>query len=94
MYITIDRSQIPTNKGIKFDINNSQQAVRDEQAAETRAQLAKIGQAAVAEPNAMERCLAALDVVEGSATPPRPPTPPMTTDRISYEDSLRMTRLR
>ncbi|KAL0850148.1 hypothetical protein ABMA28_012024 [Loxostege sticticalis] len=69
------------------------QAVRDEQAAETRAQLAKIGQAAVAEPNAMERCLAALDVVEGSATPPRPPTPPMTTDRISYEDSLRMTRL-
>ncbi|XP_028174177.1 EF-hand domain-containing protein 1-like [Ostrinia furnacalis] len=69
------------------------EAVRDEQAAETRAQLAKIGQAAVAEPNAMERCLAALDVVEGSATPPRPPTPPMTTDRISYDDSLRVARM-
>ncbi|CAG9782994.1 unnamed protein product [Diatraea saccharalis] len=69
------------------------EAIREEQAAETRAQLAKIGQAAVAEPNAMERCLAALDVVEGSATPPRPPTPPMTTDRISYDDSLRITKL-
>ncbi|KAM3966804.1 EF-hand domain-containing protein 1 [Aphomia sociella] len=69
-----------------------QQAVREEQAAETRAQLAKIGQAAVAEPNAMERCLTALDVVEGSATPPRPPTPPMTTDVISYDDSLRVAK--
>ncbi|XP_052753824.1 EF-hand domain-containing protein 1-like [Galleria mellonella] len=68
------------------------QAINEEQAAETRAQLAKIGQAAVAEPNAMERCLMALDVVEGSATPPRPPTPPMTTDVISYDDSLRVTR--
>ncbi|XP_075982784.1 EF-hand domain-containing protein 1-like [Anticarsia gemmatalis] len=67
-------------------------AVRDEQAAETRAQLARIGMAAVAEPNAMERCLTALNVVEGSATPPRPPTPPMTTDRISYDDTLRSTR--
>ncbi|XP_022820957.1 EF-hand domain-containing protein 1-like [Spodoptera litura] len=67
-------------------------AFREEQTAETRAQLAKIGSAAVAEPSAMERCLAALDVVEGSATPPRPPTPPMTTDRISYDDSLRVTR--
>ncbi|CAG4922831.1 unnamed protein product [Colias eurytheme] len=70
-----------------------QEAIREEQAAETRAQLAKIGQAAVAEPNAMERCLAALDVVEGSAAPPAPPTPPDTTDRISYEDSLRVARL-
>ncbi|CAH0600471.1 unnamed protein product [Chrysodeixis includens] len=68
-------------------------AVREEQTAETRAQLAKIGSAAVAEPSAMERCLAALDVVEGSASPPRPPTPPMTTDRISYDDSLRVTRM-
>ncbi|KAJ0181205.1 hypothetical protein K1T71_003290 [Dendrolimus kikuchii] len=67
-------------------------AVREEQAAEVRAELANIGQAAVAEPNAMERCLAALDVVEGSATPPRPPTPPMTTDRISYDDTLRVAR--
>ncbi|XP_023949094.2 EF-hand domain-containing protein 1-like [Bicyclus anynana] len=66
---------------------------REEEAAETRAQLAKIGQAAVAEPNAMERCLAALDVVEGSAAPPRPPTPPATTDRISYDDSLRIAKL-
>ncbi|XP_047536676.1 EF-hand domain-containing protein 1-like [Vanessa atalanta] len=70
-----------------------EEAVREEQAEETRARLAKIGQAAVAEPSAMERCLTALDVVEGSATPPRPPTPPMTTDRISYDDSLRMMRL-
>ncbi|XP_053602029.1 EF-hand domain-containing protein 1-like [Plodia interpunctella] len=68
------------------------QAIREEQAAEVRAQLAKIGQAAVAEPNAMERCLTALNVVEGSATPPRPPTPPMTTDVIEYDDSLRVTR--
>ncbi|XP_037300618.1 EF-hand domain-containing protein 1 [Manduca sexta] len=67
-------------------------AVREEQAAETRAQLAKIGQAAVAEPSAMERCLTALDVVEGSASPPRPATPPATTDRISYDDTLRVTR--
>ncbi|XP_050673267.1 EF-hand domain-containing protein 1-like [Leptidea sinapis] len=66
-----------------------EEAVREEQAAETRAQLAKIGQAAVAEPNAMERCLTALNVVEGSATPPRPSTPPMTTDHISYDDTLR-----
>ncbi|XP_047523227.1 EF-hand domain-containing protein 1-like [Pieris napi] len=70
-----------------------QEAIRDEQAAEVRAQLAKIGQAAVAEPSAMERCLSALDVVEGSATPPRPPTPPKTTDRIAYDDALRMQRL-
>lgn len=62
--------------------------------AETRAQLAKIGQEAVAEPNAMERCLAALDVTEGSSEQPRPATPPPTTDRISYDDSLRATRLR
>ncbi|KAH9634053.1 hypothetical protein HF086_001255 [Spodoptera exigua] len=67
-------------------------AFREEQSAETRAQLAKIGSAAVAEPSAMERCLAALDVVEGSTSPPRPPTPPMTTDRISYDESLRVTR--
>ncbi|VVC94190.1 unnamed protein product, partial [Leptidea sinapis] len=46
-------------------------------------------EAAVAEPNAMERCLTALNVVEGSATPPRPSTPPMTTDHISYDDTLR-----
>ncbi|XP_032516120.2 EF-hand domain-containing protein 1-like [Danaus plexippus] len=70
-----------------------EEAIRDEQAAETRAQLAKIGQAAVAEPSAMERCLTALNVVEGSATPPRPPTPPMTTDRLPYEESLRINRL-
>lgn len=71
-----------------------QQASQEEQAAETRAQLAKIGQAAVAEPDAMERCLAALDVVEGSAVPARPPSPPATTHRISYDDSLRIARLR
>ncbi|XP_045542556.1 EF-hand domain-containing protein 1 [Papilio machaon] len=68
------------------------EAVRDLQARETRAQLAKIGQAAVAEPDAMERCLGQLGVVEGSAAPPRPPTPPMTTDHISYDDALRITR--
>ncbi|XP_028038206.1 EF-hand domain-containing protein 1-like [Bombyx mandarina] len=67
-------------------------AIREEQAAETRAQLTKIGQAAVAEPSPMEQCLSALNVVEGSATPPRPPTPPTTTDRIPYDDSLRITR--
>ncbi|XP_049888061.1 EF-hand domain-containing protein 1-like, partial [Pectinophora gossypiella] len=67
-------------------------AAREEQAAETRAQLAKIGQSAVAEPSAMEKCLAALDVVEGSATPARPPTPPQTTERISYDESLRIAR--
>ncbi|CAH4030789.1 unnamed protein product [Pieris brassicae] len=71
-----------------------QEAIRDEQAAEVRAQLAKIGQAAVAEPSAMERCLTALDVVEGSATPPRPPTPPKTTDCITYDDALRVQRMR
>ncbi|CAG5017885.1 unnamed protein product [Parnassius apollo] len=70
-----------------------EEAVREQEDTETRAQLAKIGQAAVAEPDAMERCLADLRVVEGSATPPRPPTPPVTTDRISYEDSLRAARL-
>ncbi|CAH2068628.1 unnamed protein product, partial [Iphiclides podalirius] len=70
-----------------------EEAVRDLQAQETRAQLAKIGQAAVAEPDAMERCLSQLGVVEGSATPPRPPTPPALTDRISYDDSLRAARL-
>lgn len=68
--------------------------MRDLQARETRAQLAKIGQAAVAEPDAMERCLGQLGVVEGSAAPPRPPTPPMTTDHISYDDALRITRQR
>ncbi|KAJ8734012.1 hypothetical protein PYW07_014563 [Mythimna separata] len=64
----------------------------EEQQADTRAQLAKIGKAPVAEPSVMERCLTALNVVEGSATPYRPPTPPMTTDRISYDDSLRIAR--
>lgn len=56
--------------------------------------MAKIGSAAVAEPSAMERCLTALSVVEGSASPPRAPTPPMTTDVLSYEDSLRASRAR
>ncbi|KOB72670.1 Uncharacterized protein OBRU01_10412, partial [Operophtera brumata] len=68
-------------------------AIREEQAADTQAQLSKIGQAAVAEPDAMQRCLTALDVVEGSAAPPRPPSPPMTTDRISYDDTLRAIRI-
>ncbi|XP_068629097.1 EF-hand domain-containing protein 1-like [Battus philenor] len=68
-------------------------AVKDLEAAEMRAQLAKIGQAAVAEPNAMERCLSELGVVEGSASPPRPATPPLTTDHMSYDDSLRAARL-
>lgn len=71
-----------------------QTAICEDRAAETRAQLANIGQAAVSEPNAMEQCLAALNVVEGSATPPPPPTPPMTTERISYDDTLRVTRQR
>ncbi|KAI8429918.1 hypothetical protein MSG28_000389 [Choristoneura fumiferana] len=75
---------------LKDELEN---AIREEQMAETRAQLAKIGQAAVAEPNAMERCLTALDVKEDSTELARPPTPPRTTDRISYDDSLRATRL-
>lgn len=81
-------------QNLHFYNTPKQQASQEEQAAETRAQLAKIGQAAVAEPDAMERCLAALDVVEGSAVPARPASPPATTDRISYDDSLRIARLR
>ncbi|XP_061712328.1 EF-hand domain-containing protein 1-like [Cydia pomonella] len=70
-----------------------QDAIREGEAAAKRAELLKQGQSAVAEPNAMERCLAALDVVEGTATPPRPATPPQNTDHLSYEESLRATRL-
>lgn len=69
-------------------------AVREEEEESTRSQLAAIGKQAVVEPSDMEKCLAALDVVEGSAIPARPPTPPMTTDIISYDNSLRVAQLR
>lgn len=69
-------------------------AIREDAEEATRAELAAIGQQAVVEPSDMEKCLTALNVVEGSATPPRPPTPPMTTNIISYDDSLRATRQR
>ncbi|XP_037964332.2 EF-hand domain-containing protein 1 isoform X1 [Plutella xylostella] len=65
----------------------------EEQQAAARAQLSGVGAAAVAASTNMERCLEALNVQDGSAAPPRPPTPPTTTDRISYEDSLRFARL-
>ncbi|KAJ2946387.1 hypothetical protein O0L34_g12431 [Tuta absoluta] len=68
-------------------------AAREEHAAETRAQLAKIGQQAVAEPSAMEKCLQALDVEEGSVSPSQRATAPPTTDRISYDEALRESRL-
>lgn len=69
-------------------------AFREDEEAATRAELAAIGKQAIVEPSDMDKCLAALNVVEGSAAPPRPPTPPMTTDVISYDDSLRVARQR
>ncbi|XP_041973572.1 EF-hand domain-containing protein 1-like [Aricia agestis] len=69
-----------------------EEATRDEIARETRAQLAKIGQSAVADPDSVQRCLTELNVVEGEAAPPRTPTPPTTTDQITYDDALRVAR--
>lgn len=69
-----------------------EEAIQDQQLAEKRAELAKIGEKAVKEPSPMERCLEALNVSEESAIPIRPPSPPPTTDRISYDDSLRIVR--
>ncbi|GBP78272.1 hypothetical protein EVAR_57118_1 [Eumeta japonica] len=68
------------------------EAIAEDQSERERAATEERDTPAEAQPSELQTCLSELGVQEGRAAPPRAPAPPATTDRISYDDSLRLLR--